>query len=181
MYTSLENLLQTEPTRIVNSHIVGAFVNDPSTSVNISQQPASFTFYHLRKAGVSNPTCVYWKVADKYVMRALIINASGASSTWDDAGCTLVETNEDFTKCSCNHLTSFAILMDFDGDLDESMSPVNSGILEAITVLGCSLSAACLLFCVVVFTAYRCPAALKLSIGVSLDHCITCGLPFTVI
>ncbi|KAH7706260.1 latrophilin-like protein 2, partial [Aphelenchoides avenae] len=140
MYTSLENLLQTEPTRIVNSHIVGAFVNDPSTSMNISQQPASFTFYHLRKLGVSNPTCVYWKVAD---------------NKWDDAGCMLVETNDEYTKCSCNHLTSFAILMDFYGDVEESLSPVNSAILEAITVFGCSLSATCLFVCVVVFTAYR--------------------------
>lgn len=39
-------------------------------------------------------------------------------SNWDNSGCNLVETNQFYTVCSCNHLTSFAVLMDVNGNLE---------------------------------------------------------------
>lgn len=45
-----------------------------------------------------NHTCVFW-------------DSSEDGGTWSPRGCSVVETNPNYTVCSCNHLSSFAVLM----------------------------------------------------------------------
>ncbi|CAM4681186.1 unnamed protein product, partial [Caretta caretta] len=37
--------------------------------------------------------------------------ASTEEGTWSPAGCTALHTNSTHTTCSCDHLSSFALLM----------------------------------------------------------------------
>ena len=38
---------------------------------------------------------------------------------WSFDGCSLTEHNAEYTRCVCNHLTNFAVIMDVNGNLDD--------------------------------------------------------------
>ena len=40
---------------------------------------------------------------------------------WSDEGCQVSERKQEYTECSCNHLTHFAVLFDFGGASAEVM------------------------------------------------------------
>lgn len=46
----------------------------------------------------SNHSCVFW-------------DSSEDGGSWSPHGCSVVESNSEYTVCSCNHLSSFAVLM----------------------------------------------------------------------
>uniref|UniRef100_A0A914VSK4 Uncharacterized protein n=1 Tax=Plectus sambesii TaxID=2011161 RepID=A0A914VSK4_9BILA len=141
MFTSLGALLNADDKTIINSHVIGASVNDPERSLKLPEDaPATFTFYHLRKEGVSNVRCVFWNSTER---------------KWSENGCHIVKTSKEATDCSCDHLTSFAILMDLTGDAEGSLSSTNAEILNIITIVGCALSIVCLVLCIIVFTCFR--------------------------
>ncbi|KAM6953383.1 adhesion G-protein coupled receptor G2-like [Aplochiton taeniatus] len=73
-------------------------------------------------------SCVFWN-----------FSLNGGAGGWSSAGCFLLTTTEDSTSCSCNHLTSFAILLDLSrkGVTD----PQKALILTFITYIGCGISA----------------------------------------
>ena len=43
---------------------------------------------------------------------------------WSQSGCRLVEASEEFTKCQCDHLTNFGVIMDINGNLEDSVRPI---------------------------------------------------------
>ena len=46
-------------------------------------------------------------------------------SRWSGQGCLLLSRNDSYTECSCNHLTHFALLMQFDrGTSDNGLTKV---------------------------------------------------------
>lgn len=55
------------------------------------------TFF-VSQTNENNHTCVFW-------------NSSEGGGTWSDSGCSVLESNSEYTVCSCNHLSSFAVLM----------------------------------------------------------------------
>ncbi|KAI6179061.1 CBN-LAT-2 protein [Aphelenchoides besseyi] len=132
-FMKLGKLMSNSTTKSrINSQIFGAFVNDPNISVNLAVgMAANFTFQHLITEGVSNASCVFWDIFER---------------TWSRDGCILIETNKQMTKCSCSHLTSFAVLMDFtdslavyNGQFGHSKSAVGIA-LDIITIVGCIIS-----------------------------------------
>ncbi len=51
---------------VVNSHIIGASVNDPRISLKLPEgENVTLKMYHLKKQGVDNPRCVYWDIGFK--------------------------------------------------------------------------------------------------------------------
>ncbi|KAM4547574.1 uncharacterized protein V3H82_021173 [Fundulus diaphanus] len=72
--------------------------------------------------------CVFWDFT--------INNGSGG---WSSDGCFVKNTTDDETVCGCNHLTSFAILLDLSRE--PLISRVQATILTFITYIGCGLSA----------------------------------------
>jgi PREDICTED: similar to latrophilin-like protein AD len=84
-------------TPIVNTDIVGVIVPKHPSLLTSFSQPLKFTFRHLIVENVSDPKCVYWN-----------------SSQWSSLGCKLIFTNSSHTECECNHLTNFAVLMNFN-------------------------------------------------------------------
>ena len=72
----------------------------------------------------SEPVCVFWD----YEVHG-----------WSDSGCRLVETNETYSICQCDHLTNFAILV----------KPQESVTTLRLDIIVCSVAAAILLFVLV--------------------------------
>ncbi|XP_061595565.1 adhesion G-protein coupled receptor G2 isoform X2 [Cololabis saira] len=76
----------------------------------------------------SVPVCVFWDFTSN--------NGSGG---WNSNGCTVLNSTDNETVCSCNHLTSFGILLDISREFE--ISPVQATILSFITYIGCGVSA----------------------------------------
>ncbi|XP_075719991.1 adhesion G protein-coupled receptor L3 isoform X3 [Rhinoderma darwinii] len=135
--------LTTNHTVVVNSPVITAAVYKESTSKLYLTEPVMFTVKHIKNSeDFFNPNCSFWSYAK-----------ANLSGYWSTQGCRLITTNRTHTKCSCNHLTNFAVLMthvtikhtDMDHDL----------LLNVITWVGILLSLVCLLICIFTFCFFR--------------------------
>ena len=65
------------------------------------------------RINISAPKCAYWNTS---------------SNNWSFEGCDLMEHNANYTRCLCNHLTNFAVIMDVNGNLDDMDGVSNPNI-----------------------------------------------------
>ncbi|KRX15223.1 Latrophilin-3 [Trichinella nelsoni] len=145
--------------KFINSEIVGACVNYPSSLRTLESVPAIIKLSHIKQDKVKNPRCVYWNVIER---------------KWDTNGCSINESTADYTVCSCHHLTSFAILMDFVGFSDD-LTPHNKQAMSLLSMLACSFSCACLVFCIIVFSCFRSLRGARTTIHLNLCICLLIG------
>ncbi|KAM8723132.1 adhesion G protein-coupled receptor E5 [Acanthopagrus schlegelii] len=117
----------------INSKVVTATVSNRNTSH--LEEPILLTFHHLNQTNESSHICVFW-------------NSSEGGGTWSDSGCSVVESNSEYTVCSCNHLSSFAVLMAL-------YEMENKFELQLITWIGLSFSLICLFICILTFSLIR--------------------------
>uniref|UniRef100_A0A8C0H8P0 Uncharacterized protein n=1 Tax=Chelonoidis abingdonii TaxID=106734 RepID=A0A8C0H8P0_CHEAB len=94
--------------------------------------------------------CVYWKVVAE-------------SGSWSPDGCTAVHTNSTHTTCSCDHLSSFAVLMC-------PIAVTESSPLTIITYIGLTLSLLCLFLSILTFLL--CRSIRNVSTSLHLQLCI---------
>ncbi|KAK2814786.1 hypothetical protein Q7C36_023052 [Tachysurus vachellii] len=88
-----------------------------------------------------NLTCVFWD-----------FNQNGGAGGWNSSGCFLLNSTDNEIKCSCNHLTSFAVLMDISrGGVTDKLQGT---ILTFITFIGCGLSAIFLAITLLTYLAF---------------------------
>ncbi|XP_074836425.1 adhesion G protein-coupled receptor E3-like [Carettochelys insculpta] len=150
------NLLATgklENTRL-NSRVVSGAIGDGSP-VNLST-PANFTLSHEQlKKEEERAICVYWNLVDK-------------KGSWSPDGCVTLSVNDTYTTCSCNHLSSFAILM-VPSVVTESYP------LTIITYVGLALSLLCLLLAILTFLLCRSIWNISTSIHLQLCLCLFLG------
>lgn len=73
--------------------------------------------------------CVYWDY-----------NANGELGGWSSDGCRQLHSGDNWTKCSCNHLTHFAVLFDLDVTSVNQLDKDHELALTVITYIGCALS-----------------------------------------
>ncbi|XP_040907220.1 adhesion G-protein coupled receptor G2 isoform X2 [Toxotes jaculatrix] len=73
-------------------------------------------------------TCVFWD-----------FKSNNGSGGWNSNGCSVHNSTENETICGCNHLTSFAILLDLSRQ--PLTSRLQATILTFITYIGCGISA----------------------------------------
>ncbi|XP_071854192.1 uncharacterized protein [Apostichopus japonicus] len=106
--------------------------------------------------------CVFWD-----------FNLGANGGGWSNKGCWLVEQTNEFIVCHSDHLTHFAVLMDFTGHGGESAA------LDILTKIGCVLSIAGLLITVITFVAFR---TLRNSRHrqILINHCISLLLLYIV-
>uniref|UniRef100_A0A8C3F8C3 Uncharacterized protein n=1 Tax=Chrysemys picta bellii TaxID=8478 RepID=A0A8C3F8C3_CHRPI len=90
--------------------------------------------------------CVYWKVV-------------AGSGSWSQDGCTAVDTNSTHTTCSCDHLSSFAVLTE-------------SYPLSIITYMGLTLSLLCLFLAILTFLLCRSIRNISTSLLLQLCLCL---------
>ncbi|XP_078090987.1 adhesion G protein-coupled receptor E3-like isoform X2 [Mustelus asterias] len=114
----------------------------------------NITLKHKKGSGTDGrAVCVHW-------------NHTKGRGHWSPEGCALINTNETHTACGCQHLSSFAILMmavEFEGHLDQNLS--------TITLVGISLSLACLGLAIVTFRF--CTQVTSTNNTIHINLCIT--------
>uniref|UniRef100_A0A9J8CGB0 Cadherin EGF LAG seven-pass G-type receptor 1b n=1 Tax=Cyprinus carpio carpio TaxID=630221 RepID=A0A9J8CGB0_CYPCA len=92
------------PTRpVINTPIISVVVHrDGEPLLTPLQKPITLNFRLLETHERTKPVCVYWN-------HSILVAGGGA---WSSKGCELVFRNSTHISCQCNHLTSFAVLMD---------------------------------------------------------------------
>uniref|UniRef100_A0A8C3F8I4 Uncharacterized protein n=1 Tax=Chrysemys picta bellii TaxID=8478 RepID=A0A8C3F8I4_CHRPI len=137
----------------LNSRVVSGAVGD-GRPINLSR-PAHFTLRHRQVCGGRSPCfalCVYWKVVAE-------------SGSWSPDGCTAVHTNSTHTNCSCDHLSSFAVLM-------APTRVMESYTLTIITYVGLILSLLCLFLAILTFLLCRSIRNVSTSLHLQLCLCL---------
>ncbi|XP_065130411.1 adhesion G protein-coupled receptor E3-like isoform X2 [Paramisgurnus dabryanus] len=75
--------------------------------------PVNFTLKHIKELNnTGNPFCVYWNITE-----------------WVVEGCSLVKTYSNYTVCSCGHLSTFALIMQFGSP------PTENDLLEKVNLV----------------------------------------------
>ncbi|XP_056267236.1 adhesion G-protein coupled receptor G2, partial [Pseudoliparis swirei] len=126
--------------RKLNSGILGASVSNLSLT-----ELQDDVIIHLRN---SEPVpanfvaiCVYWD-----------FTLNDHTGGWNPRGCSVRNSTDTETVCGCNHLTSFAILLDLGRD--NVISRVQATILTFITYIGCGISAIFLSITILTYLAF---------------------------
>ncbi|XP_073697995.1 adhesion G protein-coupled receptor E3-like [Garra rufa] len=99
-YNTMENLLKpdffnksNDTINTMMSTVISATL--PKTTNTKLTKPVNFTFQHIREFDPSGSlSCVYWNISE-----------------WIVDGCSVLETNSSYTVCSCDHLSTFALIM----------------------------------------------------------------------
>ncbi|XP_065818807.1 adhesion G-protein coupled receptor G2 [Labrus bergylta] len=126
--------------RRLNSGILGASVANLSISglqdnvtINLrNTEPIPANFVAI---------CVFWD-----------FTMNDGSGGWNQDGCSVLKSTDNETVCGCNHLTSFAILLDLSRT--PLTSRVQATILTFITYIGCGISAIFLSITLLTYLAF---------------------------
>ncbi|NXF46138.1 AGRF5 protein, partial [Oceanites oceanicus] len=126
MYSKLGHILPQNEPESVNSLLITTTV-----SSNRSQKFDINMTFAKKNSSLKMPRCVFWN-----------FTLNKHSGGWDTHGCTPTEV-EDYVICSCNHLTSFSILM----SPDKSSQVIFE---DYITYTGLAISILSLVACVII-------------------------------
>ncbi|KAL0202377.1 hypothetical protein M9458_000395, partial [Cirrhinus mrigala] len=98
-YSTMENLLKPDffntpkdTVKTMMSTVISATL--PKTTNTKLTKPVNFTLKHIREFDPSGSlSCVYWNISE-----------------WIVDGCSVLETNSNYTVCSCDHLSTFVLV-----------------------------------------------------------------------
>ncbi|XP_041958774.1 adhesion G protein-coupled receptor E1-like isoform X6 [Alosa sapidissima] len=130
------------------SNVVTASVSNPDT--HKLDQNVNLTFKHPQERNESESlryVCVFWD-----------------RDSWSQHGCVSSSTST-HTVCSCNHLSSFAVLMALY-DIKHTFE------LQLITWIGLAVSLACLFVCILTFGLCRSIKGTRTTIHLHLSLCL---------
>ncbi|XP_047199490.1 adhesion G-protein coupled receptor G2 [Hippoglossus stenolepis] len=126
--------------RKLNSGILGASV----ANLSITGLKDNVVIHLRNKEPIPDDfkaVCVFWDFAFN--------NGSGG---WNESGCSVLNSTDNMTTCGCNHLTSFAILLDLSRQ--SLTNPLQATILTFITYIGCGISAIFLSITLLTYLAF---------------------------
>ncbi|XP_036391928.1 adhesion G protein-coupled receptor E1-like [Megalops cyprinoides] len=158
-YTNMEKVLkarlfhtENDTIKTMMSAVFAASL--PKTKNTTLPSPVNFTLRHLIQVDPEGQlTCVYWN-----------------QSRWIVDGCEATETNSNYTVCTCNHLSTFALIMQTD------RPPEEDKLLELINTIAVSVGLLFLALAILTFILCRWnpkvsnTARLNLSICLFLAH-----------
>ncbi|XP_074482164.1 cadherin EGF LAG seven-pass G-type receptor 1 isoform X2 [Sebastes fasciatus] len=88
---------------VINTAIVSATVHSEGPPVPpILEPPITLEYTMLETEERTKPVCVFWN-------HSIAIGGTGG---WSAKGCEVLNRNNSHISCQCNHMTSFAVLMD---------------------------------------------------------------------
>lgn len=126
MYSKLGRILRPNEPKCVNGLLVTTTVSsNRSEKFNINMTFAK------KNLSLTMPQCVFWN-----------FTLNERNGSWDSHGCTPTEKGDDVI-CSCNHLTSFSILMSPDKSSQENSE-------DYITYIGLAISILSLVACIII-------------------------------
>ncbi|KFU84037.1 G-protein coupled receptor 64, partial [Chaetura pelagica] len=153
---------------VISSSVANLTIRNLKTNVTITLQTVR------PNQDNSTVTCVFWD-----------FSRNDGHGGWSSEGCIVKESRVNETVCSCNHLTSFAVLTNMYGDTP--WDPTQELALTFISYIGCGLSAVFLSVTLVTYLAFEkirrdipskiliqlCTALLLLNLVFLLDSWIT--------
>ncbi|XP_070959162.1 adhesion G protein-coupled receptor E1-like isoform X2 [Oncorhynchus clarkii lewisi] len=102
-----------------------ATVSVSNSNTTYLPQQVNLTFHHLQSSDV-DPTCVYWSDENE-------------PGVWSGRGCTLVMSNSNQTVCSCNHLSTIAVMNELQQGSGQLSLVMWVGVVVALTCVFLSL------------------------------------------
>uniref|UniRef100_A0A803W2A2 Cadherin EGF LAG seven-pass G-type receptor 1 n=1 Tax=Ficedula albicollis TaxID=59894 RepID=A0A803W2A2_FICAL len=125
---------------IINTPVVSTAIHsDGEFPPNLVEKPIIVEYAMLETEERTKPVCVFWN-------HSITIGGTGA---WSSRGCELFSRNQSHIACQCNHITSFAVLMDI------SKREVGDGRLMIVTYTTVSISLAALLITFILLVLIR--------------------------
>ncbi|XP_022778248.1 putative adhesion G protein-coupled receptor E4P, partial [Stylophora pistillata] len=124
------------------------------------------------KAVRKNRTCVFWSFSEDHF------------GSWSSEGCQTRIRSDSQTECVCNHLTHFAVLMDFTDDGGDvkvfnqdktRLSDEHDKILTILTRVGMALSLIGVVLTIISYLQLTDRDSPLCHIRVSLTYCIGAG------
>ncbi|KAL3981279.1 tumor necrosis factor superfamily, member 2 [Sarotherodon galilaeus] len=129
---------------ILNLQRNSTVLNSKVLSVTLKPTPASLTvpfvveFSHLYN-GTTNHTCISWDESD----------SSSLLGSWSARGCKTVLVDSFRTKCSCDRLSTFAILARLNPEMNMDKTQLPSVTL----IVGCGVSSLTLLLLIIIYVS----------------------------
>ncbi|XP_068135158.1 adhesion G protein-coupled receptor F5-like isoform X3 [Hyperolius riggenbachi] len=123
-YGTMKNIFPQNKTNIINGLVMSTVIGKDSTDSLSKDFEINMTF-SISNTSLQKPACVWYDFN---------------SNIWNTSGCTIGEAPSGYVSCSCNHLTSFSILMG-PAPADEDKYK----FLDIITYAGVAISLFCLL------------------------------------
>uniref|UniRef100_A0A8C9VE66 Cadherin EGF LAG seven-pass G-type receptor 1 n=1 Tax=Scleropages formosus TaxID=113540 RepID=A0A8C9VE66_SCLFO len=152
VYRSLGQLLpeQYDPDRrslrlpnrpVINTPIVSTAVHSEGVPLpSPLEQPITLDYTLLETEERTKPICVFWN-------HSITVGGTGG---WSSKGCELISRNTTHISCQCNHMTSFAVLMDISKREHGEVLP-----LKIVTYAALSVSLVALLLTLILLLAIR--------------------------
>ncbi|XP_078594300.1 adhesion G protein-coupled receptor L2-like [Branchiostoma floridae x Branchiostoma japonicum] len=134
----------------VYSRIISATLVNRGSTAEVNVNDTVTIVLEHRNETTNTTFCVFWNVT---------------TGNWSEEGCALKKRNRTHTTCECNHLTSFAILVDTTGQQ-------HSFALSVITYIGCIISIVCLFICICTFLGFRRVRCTRTIIHANLCFCL---------
>ncbi|XP_066555111.1 adhesion G-protein coupled receptor G4 isoform X2 [Amia ocellicauda] len=111
----------------LNSYVLGTSV--ANLSLSGLRDNVTFTLRNLKPPTENDSVkCMFWD-----------LTKNGGKGGWNEKGCTVANWTAEETICSCNHLTSFGVLLNLQEQVESD--PNNVLILTFISFIGCGISA----------------------------------------
>ncbi|XP_064354330.1 cadherin EGF LAG seven-pass G-type receptor 2 [Dromaius novaehollandiae] len=140
-YDSDKRSLRVPKRPVINTPVVSISVHDAAARApRPLEKPITLQFRLLETQERSKPICVFWN-------HSLLAGGAGG---WSARGCEVVFRNRSHVSCQCNHLTSFAVLMDISRRENGEILP-----LAALTYASLGVALAGLLLAVLVLATLR--------------------------
>lgn len=114
---------------VINTPVVSISVHDGEELLpRALDKPVTVQFRLLETEERTKPICVFWN-------HSILVSGTGG---WSARGCEVVFRNESHVSCQCNHMTSFAVLMDVSRREVGPTGVAPSGGWEPSRGAGCS-------------------------------------------
>uniref|UniRef100_A0A3Q3EHA5 Adhesion G protein-coupled receptor E8 n=1 Tax=Kryptolebias marmoratus TaxID=37003 RepID=A0A3Q3EHA5_KRYMA len=166
--TGMEHLLshqyfETENSTEMLSDVVTAVL--PSVNNTNLTEPVNFTIHH-KKVKPRLVTCVYW--VEKTEEGDETAAEKMKTMQWSEEGCWIAFTNENYTVCSCSHLSTFALILQI------GEPPPDSPFLEWLNRV--CVAVGLFFFALAVLTFLLCSWNPKINNTARLHLCVSLGL-----
>ncbi|XP_019856351.1 PREDICTED: adhesion G-protein coupled receptor G6-like [Amphimedon queenslandica] len=118
---------------LVSASFVDYNISNQEDLINITMKKDKI--HHI------NAICSYWNyTADDYY------------GNWSNYGCSVLYEDSDIVICGCNHLTTFALLLDVSPEDDPNRPPPFTEFATALTFIGCAVSILCLVLIILTYS-----------------------------